>query len=128
MGQLDGKVAVITGAAQGIGRAIADGLAREGARIVVIDLERADEAAESFAEGIAITSDVSSEEDVARMTREALEQCGSIDILVNNAGLYASLPMRPFTEIPLEEWRRVMDVNVASMFLACRAVVPAMRE
>jgi len=62
------------------------------------------------------------------MAREALEHCGSIDILVNNAGLYASLAMRPFTEIPLEEWRRVMDVNVASMFLACRAVVPAMRH
>ncbi len=49
-------------------------------------------------------------------------------MLVNNAGLYASLAMRPFTEIPLEEWRRVMDVNVASMFLTCRAAVPAMRE
>ena len=62
------------------------------------------------------------------MANEALERCGSIDILVNNAGLYASLAMRPFTEIPLEEWRQVMDVNVASMFLACRAVVPAMRD
>ena len=62
------------------------------------------------------------------MARETVERCGGIDILVNNAGLYASLPMRPFTEIPLEEWRRVMDVNVASMFLTCRAVVPAMRE
>ncbi len=128
MGQLDGKVAIVTGAAQGIGRAIADGLAREGARIVVVDLERADETAASFSDGVAITADVSSEEDTARMAREALEQCGSIDILVNNAGLYASLAMRPFTDIPLEEWRRVMDVNVASMFLACRAVVPAMRE
>ena len=128
MGQLDGKVAVVTGAAQGIGRAIADGLAREGARIVVVDLERADETAALFTDGVAITADVSSEEDTARMAREAVEHCGSIDILVNNAGLYASLAMRPFTEIPLEEWRRVMDVNVASMFLACRAVVPAMRE
>ena len=81
MGQLDGKVAIVTGAAQGIGRAIADGLAREGARIVVVDLERADEAAASFADGVAISADVSSEEDVARMAREALEQCGSIDIL-----------------------------------------------
>ena len=59
---------------------------------------------------------------------EAVERCGSIDVLVNNAGLYASLEMRPFTEIPLDEWRRVMDVNVASMFLMCRAVVPVMRE
>src|SRR4026207_1557718 len=53
---------------------------------------------------------------------------GRLDILVNNAGLYASLAMRPFTEIPLDEWRRVMDVNVASMFLTCRAAVPAFRE
>jgi len=128
VGQLDGKVAIVTGAAQGIGRAIADGLAREGARIVVVDLERAEEAAAAFPDGLAITADVSSEEDTARMAGETLERCGSIDILVNNAGLYASLAMRPFTEIPFEEWRRVMDVNVASMFLACRAVVPAMRE
>jgi NAD(P)-dependent dehydrogenase (short-subunit alcohol dehydrogenase family) len=128
VGQLDGRVAIVTGAAQGIGRAIADGLAREGARIVVVDVQRAEEAAAAFPDGVAITADVSSEEDTARMARETLERCGSIDILVNNAGLYASLAMRPFTEIPLEEWRRVMDVNVASMFLACRAVVPAMRE
>ena len=58
---------------------------------------------------------------------EVVERCGTIDILVNNAGLYASLAMRPFTEIPLAEWRQVMDVNVASMFLMCRAVVPVMR-
>jgi NAD(P)-dependent dehydrogenase (short-subunit alcohol dehydrogenase family) len=62
------------------------------------------------------------------MVGEARERCGRIDILVNNAGLYASLEMRPFTEIPLEEWNRVMEVNVASMFLTSRAVVPAMRE
>ena len=127
MRQLEGKVAIVTGAAQGIGRAIAEGLAREGARIVVVDLERAEEAAAAFADGVAVTADVSSEEDTARMASEVLERCGSIDVLVNNAGLYASLPMRPFTEIPLEEWRQVMDVNVASMFLASRAVVPAMR-
>ena len=128
MGRLDGKVAVVTGAAQGIGRAIAEGLAGEGARIVVVDLDGAEEAAAAFPDGVAIVADVASEEDTARMAREAVERCGGIDILVNNAGLYASLPMRPFTEIPLEEWRRVMDVNVASMFLTCRAVVPAMRE
>ena len=75
-----------------------------------------------------IQADVSSEEDVERMVEEALERNGRIDILVNNAGLYASLEMRAFTEIPLEEWNRVMEVNVASMFLTCRAVVPVMRE
>jgi len=62
------------------------------------------------------------------MELQVVERCGTIDILVNNAGLYASLEMRPFEEIPLDEWRKVMDVNVASMFLTCRAVVPVMRE
>jgi len=128
MTALDGKVAIVTGAAQGIGRAIAGGLSREGARIVVADLQGAEAAAASFPDGIGLTVDVASEEDVARMAQETVERCGSIDILVNNAGLYASLAMRPFTEIPLEEWRQVMDVNVASMFLTCRAVVPVMRE
>jgi NAD(P)-dependent dehydrogenase (short-subunit alcohol dehydrogenase family) len=126
--KLDGKVAIVTGAAQGIGRAVAEGLAGEGARIVVADLQRAEEAAADLPDGVGLTVDVSSEDDVARMAEETLARCGRIDILVNNAGLYASLPMRSFTEIPLEEWRQVMDVNVASMFLTCRAVVPAMRE
>ena len=119
MSVLEGKVAVVTGGAQGIGAAIARGLEAEGATVVVADLEPP--------EG-GIAADVSSEEDVARMVDEALARHGRIDILVNNAGLYASLAMRPFTEIPLEEWRQVMDVNVASMFLTSRAVVPAMRE
>jgi NAD(P)-dependent dehydrogenase (short-subunit alcohol dehydrogenase family) len=119
MSALDGRVAIVTGAAQGIGRAIADGLVAEGATVVVADLNPP--------EG-GIRADVSSEEDVARMVEEALDRHGRIDILVNNAGLYASLEMRAFTEIPLEEWRQVMDVNVASMFLTCRAVVPVMRE
>jgi NAD(P)-dependent dehydrogenase (short-subunit alcohol dehydrogenase family) len=128
MGSLEGKVAVVTGAAQGIGKAIADGLAREGARIVVADLDRAEDAASAYPGGVGLTVDVASEAEVERMVAEAVDRCGSIDVLVNNAGLYASLAMRPFTEIPLEEWNRVMEVNVASMFLTCRAVVPVMRE
>ena len=119
MGALDGKVAIVTGGAQGIGAAIARGLDAEGAEVVIVDLEPP--------EG-GIQADVSSEEDVERMVAEALERNGRIDVLVNNAGLYASLEMRAFTEIPLEEWNRVMEVNVASMFLTCRAVVPVMRE
>jgi NAD(P)-dependent dehydrogenase (short-subunit alcohol dehydrogenase family) len=126
--RLEGKVAIVTGGAQGIGRAIADGLSREGARIVIADLQRAEEAAADFEDGIGLAADVSSEEDTARMVAETVERCGRLDILVNNAGLYASLAMRPFDQIPLEEWRRVMDVNVASMFLSCKAAVPALRE
>jgi NAD(P)-dependent dehydrogenase (short-subunit alcohol dehydrogenase family) len=125
---LEGKVAVVTGGAQGIGRAVADGLAAEGARVVIADLARAEDAAAELEDGLGLAADVSSEADVARVVAESVSRMGRIDILVNNAGLYASLPMRPFTEIPLEEWREVMDVNVMSMFLCCRAVVPRMRE
>ena len=127
-GSLDGKVAVVTGAAQGIGNAIAKGLAAEGARIVVVDLNRAEAAAQEFEGGIGLTVDVADEAQVERMAHEVVDRCGRIDVLVNNAGLYASLQMRPFTEIPVEEWRQVMDVNVLSMFLTTRAVVPRMRE
>jgi NAD(P)-dependent dehydrogenase (short-subunit alcohol dehydrogenase family) len=116
---LAGKVAIVTGGAQGIGRAIAEGLSEAGAEVVVADLSPPDGG---------LRADVSSEVDVARMVEEVRRRHGRIDVLVNNAGLYASLEMRSFTEIPLEEWRQVMDVNVASMFLTCRAVVPAMRE
>jgi NAD(P)-dependent dehydrogenase (short-subunit alcohol dehydrogenase family) len=118
-GSLDGKVAIVTGGAQGIGKAIAYGLEREDATVVVADL--------SPPEG-GIRADVSSEADVAALVREVVARHGGVDVLVNNAGLYATLPMRPFTEIPLDEWRQVMDVNVASMFLMCREVVPVMRE
>jgi len=117
--RLEGKVAVVTGGAQGIGAAIAEGLRAEGAAVVVADLNPPEDG---------IRADVSREDDVRRMVDETLERHGRLDILINNAGLYASLAMRPFTEIPLEEWRQVMDVNVASMFLTCRAAVPVMRE
>ena len=126
-GPLDGKVAIVTGGAQGIGRAIADALAADGARIVIADLQGAEQAAAEFPDGVGLTVDVASEDDVARMAAETVQRCGAIDILVNNAGLYASLAMRPFEQIPVEEWRQVMDVNVLSMFLTCRAVVPQMR-
>jgi NAD(P)-dependent dehydrogenase (short-subunit alcohol dehydrogenase family) len=127
MSALEGKVAIVTGAAQGIGRAIAVELAGHGARIVVADLKGAQAAAAVFTGGVGLTVDVSAEDDVARLAAETIERCGRIDILVNNAGLYATLPMRPFEQIPVDEWRRVMDVNVLSMFLTCRAVVPRMR-
>jgi NAD(P)-dependent dehydrogenase (short-subunit alcohol dehydrogenase family) len=125
---MQGKVAIVTGAAQGIGRAIAEGLSAAGARIVVADLHGAEEAAASFPDGVGVTVDVGDEDDVRVLVDEVVGRCGPIDMLVNNAGLYASLEMRPFEQIPLDEWRKVMDVNVASMFLMCRAVVPVMRE
>jgi NAD(P)-dependent dehydrogenase (short-subunit alcohol dehydrogenase family) len=128
MSALAGQVAIVTGGAQGIGRAIADQLAADGARIVIADLKGAEDAAARYADGVGLTVDVAAEDDVTRMAAQTVERCGRIDILVNNAGLYASLQMRPFDQIPVAEWRQVMDVNVLSMFLTCRAVVPRMRE
>ena len=125
---LEGKVAVVTGGAQGIGRAIADALAARGARIVIADVQGAEEAAGSYDGGVGLAVDVTSEEDTARMAEETVARCGRLDVLINNAGLYASLPMRPFLEIPVDEWRKVMDVNVLGMFLSARAAVPKMRE
>ena len=103
MSALDGKVAIVTGGAQGIGRAIADALAADGARIVIADLKGAEQAAADFPDGVGLTVDVASEDDVARMAAEAVERCGAIDIGVNNAGYYGSLAMRSFEQIPAEE-------------------------
>jgi NAD(P)-dependent dehydrogenase (short-subunit alcohol dehydrogenase family) len=127
--RLAGKVALVTGAGTGIGAAIAKRLAADGWLCVL--LARGEERLRAVAEEIDAeheVCDVADRAAVERFVADAVDALGGIDILINNAGLYASLAMRPFTEIPLEEWRQVMDVNVASMFLACRTVVPRMRE
>jgi NAD(P)-dependent dehydrogenase (short-subunit alcohol dehydrogenase family) len=128
MPSLEGKVAIITGGRRGIGRAIADGLAAEGARIAILDVLGAEDAAAAYDGGIGLAGDVSSESDVARMVEAVASHFGRIDILVNNAAMFATLKMKPFTEIALDEWKRVLDVNVAGVFLMCRAVAPHLRQ
>ena len=128
MGELDGKVAIVTGAAQGIGRAIAEGLAAEGARIVVADLQRR----RGGCRGVPGRRRPRPSTSPTRPTCSGWPTRPSRGAARSTSwsttpGLYASLAMRPFTEIPLDEWRTVMDVNVASMFLTCRAVVPVMQ-
>jgi NAD(P)-dependent dehydrogenase (short-subunit alcohol dehydrogenase family) len=129
---LKDKVAIVTGAAQGIGRAMAEGLASEGASIVIADIAKADLAAKEMREknfkAIGIKVDVASESDTQKMAAETIKAFGRIDILVNNAGIYTSLIPGPFEKITVEEWRRVMDVNVLGMFLCCKAVVGEMRK
>ncbi|MBM4330619.1 MAG: 3-oxoacyl-ACP reductase FabG [Deltaproteobacteria bacterium] len=130
--KLKDKVAIVTGGAIGIGRAMAEGLASEGASIVIADMANADVAAKEMqAKGfkaIGVKTDVSSEKDTEKMAEEALNAFQGIDILINNAGVYTSLIPGPFEKISVEEWRRVMDVNLLGMFLCSKAVVGAMRK
>jgi NAD(P)-dependent dehydrogenase (short-subunit alcohol dehydrogenase family) len=129
---LKDKVAIVTGSAMGIGRAMAEGLASEGASIVIADVAKADVAAKEMKDkgfkAIGVKVDVSSQQDTERMAAETLKAFKRIDILVNNAGIYTSLIPGPFEKITVEEWRRVMDVNVLGMFLCCRAVTGELRK
>ena len=130
--KLKDKVAIVTGVAMGIGRAMAEGLASEGASIVIADIAKADLAAQEMQrkefKAMGVKVDVAAEDDTKRMAAETVKAFGRIDILVNNAGIYTSLLPGPFEKIPVEEWRRVMDVNVMGMFLCCKAVVGEMKK
>jgi 3-oxoacyl-[acyl-carrier protein] reductase len=129
--RLQNRVAVITGGAQGIGRAICLGMAREGAKIVVADLQ-ADKANTVVteiqvlgAEAIAIEVNVANEMSVKRLADRTFERFGRIDILVNDAGVYLKAPVVNKSE---EDWERTINVNLGGNFLCVRAFVPAMRE
>ena len=113
---LKNRVAIVTGGAMGIGKAIAERLAADGATVVVADLHKSEAAALSL------------QVDVARMAAETAKAFGRNDILVNNAAVFSSLELRPFEAIPIEEFRRVMEVNIMGVWLCCRACVPHMRE
>jgi meso-butanediol dehydrogenase/(S,S)-butanediol dehydrogenase/diacetyl reductase len=126
MDNLDGKVALVTGAGSGIGRGIAIVLAREGADLIVTDLDedRAQAVADEVG-GAALEHDVTSWESCVQVVEHVLERKQRIDVLVNNAGVSRSVP---FHELDEEEWDRVNDVNAKGVFLCCRAVVPHMME
>ena len=129
--KLAGKTAIITGGAMGIGRVLAEGLAAEGANIVIADRAgAADAAAEMVAVGhaaLGIACDVSSERDTEGMAAASLEKFGAIDVLINNAGIYSNLTPQPFDEQTADEWRTILDVNVIGTFLCCKAVAAQMR-
>lgn len=119
---LNGKIALVTGAARGIGQAIADTLAANGARVVYsdIDLDPAIAAA-SATDGIALRLDVSDPADVERGIEEVLRQCGRLDLLVNNAGVNTLHHRVNVDQFPLEEWDRILRVDLTGLFLMSRA-------
>lgn len=124
-------VAVVTGAGQGLGRVFAQRLAAAGHRVVVADLDGARAAA--VAEGIgagalAVQVDVADAGGVESLRDRVVDRFGRCDVLVNNAAVFSTLEMRPFDEIPLDEWRRVLDVNLTGVFLCCRAFAPILRR
>ncbi len=129
---LSNKVAIITGGARGIGRGIAIKFAEQGSDIVIADI-RANEAAETLSqisnkkrEGIFVQCDVSNSTQVQNLVNETLNKFGKIDIMVNNAAI--SPPERSFVNITEEEWDRTLAVNLKSVFLGCKSVVPHMKE
>ena len=130
--RLRDKVAIITGAAQGIGAAYTVGFAKEGAKIVVADILDGHNAVENVknagSEAIFVKTDVSDEEQCMALARAAVDRFGKIDILINNAAIFANIVLRPFTEITSEEFKKVIDVNVSGPFHCIKAVVPYMKE
>ena len=129
--RLKNKVAVITGGAQGIGRAIALGMAREGGKVVVADLQSekagsvADEVKILGGEALGFGVNVADESSVKRLAEATFAEFGRVDILVNDAGVYLKSSVVEMSEA---DWDRTLDINLGGNFLCCRAFVPAMRE
>jgi 3-oxoacyl-[acyl-carrier protein] reductase len=132
--RLKDKVAIVTGGGFGIGSRYSLGLAREGARVVVADvneqgMEETLEALESEgADALSVRTDVSNEASTRAMVDAAIRRFGRVDVLVNNAALFTALPLRDWEDISIEEWDNCMAVNLRGPFLCSRAVAPHMKQ
>ena len=127
---LNDRVAIVTGAGQGIGREIALSLARAGAKVMVCDISnsRYDVARDIDREGVRALEaacDVTKKAEVEAMVQKAAQNLGNVDIMVNNAGIY---PFKPFAEMSEQDWDRVMGINLKGAFNCCKAVLPGMME
>ena len=136
MARLQDRVIIVTGGAHGIGKAYCEGLVQQGGRIVVADLDEGGAKATAAAltsdgyQALAVRTDVSVPEDTERMAQTAIDHFGRIDGLINNAAVFQRPAMSrvPFEQIPVDEWDRLMAVNLRGVFLGCRAVVPHMKR
>lgn len=124
MGDLEGRVALVTGAAKGLGEATARALAAQGAMVVVTDMTAPEQLAEEIG-GIAAAQDVTSEDQWISTMKMARDQADGLDILVNNAGVFLA---KPITETTLEDWRFVQAVNVEGVFLGHKHAIPLLAE
>jgi 3-oxoacyl-[acyl-carrier protein] reductase len=128
------RVVIVTGGGRGIGRVYCEHFAQAGMHVVAADiyLEEAEKVAKGIREkggkAFAVRTDISRVEEVEAMAAAAAREFGGIDALVNNASMMSALPRRPWDQIPLEEWDRVMAVDLRGLFLCCRAVVPFLRK
>jgi len=127
------KITIITGAGQGIGQVFAHKFAEEGAKVVIAEYNGvtgkkvADEITGKGYEAWFINTDVSDEKSTQAMAKGTVDKYGRIDVLINNAAIFATLGFKPFDQIPIEEWERVMAVNLRGLWLCCKAVVPYMK-
>ena len=130
MARLEGRVAIVTGGARSIGAAFAKGLAAEGAKIVIADLDAAEETLgiikQAGGEAMAVKTDVTNESSCEEMVAKAVEAYGKLDILVANAGLWVHLERQEATEIDIDTWEKVMSVNVKGVWLSAKAAIPEM--